>query len=83
MIDPANRIILRAKFDANGRATEVGDAVGLNRLAYEINANNISTRTTFTDSLNYAREFQHNERGILTKIKDTCRCGRSNSAVSI
>lgn len=68
--DPANRIILRAKFDANGRAIEIGDAVGLNRLAYETNANNISTRTTFIDSLSYARVFQHNERGILTNIRD-------------
>lgn len=68
--DPANRIILRAKFDANGRAIEIGDAVGLNRLAYETNANNISTHTTFTDSLNYARVFQHTERGILTNVRD-------------
>lgn len=68
--DPANRIALRAKYDANGRAIEVGDAVGLNRLAYETNANNVSTRTTFTDSLSYARVFQHTERGILTNITD-------------
>ena len=69
-IDPANRIVLRAKYDASGRASEVGDAVGINRLAYEINANNISTRTSFTNSLNQTRTFQHNERGILTGVSD-------------
>lgn len=68
--DPASRVTLRAKYDATGRAVEVGDAVGLNRLGYGTNANNISMRTAFTDSLNYTRVFQHNERGILTNVTD-------------
>lgn len=70
IINAANRIALRAKYDASGQVSEVGDAVGLNHFAYETNANNISTRTVFTDSFGYARLYQHNERGILTNVSD-------------
>ncbi len=70
IINAANKIVLRAKYDASGRAIEIGDAVGLSRLAYETNSSNVSTRTTFTDSLGYARVVQHNARGILTNVSD-------------
>ncbi|MGI8556366.1 MAG: DUF6531 domain-containing protein [Pyrinomonadaceae bacterium] len=70
VIDPVNRIALGARYDANGRAAEFGDAANVNRLTYETNASSISTRTTVTDSLNYTRVFQHNERGNLTEVDD-------------
>jgi YD repeat-containing protein len=69
-VDPANRTALLAKYDASGRASEFGDAVGTNRLVYELNAENISTLTTVTDSLNYARVFQQNRFGMPTAVTD-------------
>lgn len=69
-VDPANRIALRAKYDAAGRAVESGDAVGTNRIAYELNAGNVSTVTTVTDSLNYTRTFRQNKLGMPTTVTD-------------
>ncbi len=69
-VDPANRIALRAKYDAAGRASEFGDAVETNRIAYESNAENVSTITTVTDSLNYARVFQQTKGGIPSAVTD-------------
>lgn len=74
-VDPTNRVALLAKYDASGRVSGFGDSVGMNNLAYKLNANNISTITTVTDSLNYTRAFQQNGSGITTLVTDQkARC---------
>lgn len=69
-VDPANRIALSAKYDASGRASEFGDSAGTNRLSYELNADNVSTVTTVTDSLNYARVYRQTKRGTPSTVTD-------------
>jgi YD repeat-containing protein len=71
--DPMGRRLLRARYDHDDHAIEVGDEVGLNRYEYQrsaANAANPSTRTIVTDAMGAVTTYEHNARGALVAIKD-------------
>lgn len=67
-VDPMNRLLLRARYDRAGRATEAGDAVGMNN--YEYDSSPISRRTIVTDPAGARTIFEHLEAGAFAAMSD-------------
>jgi YD repeat-containing protein len=68
--DPMGRRLLRARYDRDDHAIEVGNNVSLNRYEYQGFTTNASTRTIITDALGAVTTYEHNARGALVAIKD-------------
>jgi YD repeat-containing protein len=68
--DPVGRTLLRARYDQNNHAIEVGDEIGVSRYEYHWSSANTSTRTVVTDALGAVTTYEHNGRGALVAIKD-------------
>ena len=69
-MDPVRRILLRVRYDRQGRVVEAGDGAGVHTYAYQMNQVNISRRTIVTDPLGVTTLYDHNEHGALTSVEE-------------
>jgi YD repeat-containing protein len=69
--DPLGRVILRASYDARGRALETGDAAGSYSFRYDAaRPGELSRQTLVTDPVGARLVFRHTEAGALSSIED-------------
>jgi YD repeat-containing protein len=68
--DPVGRTLLRARYDHDDHAIEVGDDISVNRYEYSWSSSNLSARTIVTDALGAVTTYEYNDRGALVAIKD-------------
>jgi YD repeat-containing protein len=68
--DPLGRVLLRAVYDARGRASEAGDDAGSYRFDYDGAPGRVSRRTVVTDPEGARAVFAHTAWGAVASVDD-------------